>query len=115
MTIQQCYQEIQGDYADVYHRIPSEALIKKFALKFLDDQSMEQLTAALRSGDAEAAFRAAHTLKGLCLNLSFSAMAAPACELTELLRGRQLSGYEAAYERLLQEYEKTVNSLKKVD
>ena len=115
MTIQQCYQEINGDYEGVYRRIPSEALIRKFALKFPEDKSMEQLTEVLRGGDAEGAFGAAHTLKGLCLTLGFSAMTAPACELTELLRGRILNGYEATYAHLLQEYEKTIDLLKRVD
>lgn len=51
MTIEQCYTGMGADYNDVSYRIPHAALIKKFALKFLDDQSMTQLTEALKEGD----------------------------------------------------------------
>lgn len=115
MTIEDCYQAMGADYEDVSHRIPNPALVKKFALKFLDDKSMEQLTAALKEGAVEDAFRAAHTLKGLCLTLGFSALAKPSIELTELLRGRRMDGYEPLYEQVVTEYEKTVAALRQVD
>ena len=115
MTIEECYQAMHADYADVLHRIPNVALVKKFALKFLDDESMQQLTEALSAGDTETAFRAAHTLKGLCLTLGFSALAKPSSELTELLRGRRMDGYEALYEEVKQNYAETEKLLRQVD
>ncbi len=115
MTIEQCYQAMGADYGDVSRRIPGEAMIKKFATKFPEDESFTQLTAALKSGNAETAFRAVHTLKGLCLTLGFSHLTAPASDLTELLRAGELEGSEALYLRLAQEYEKTVKLLKTVD
>ena len=115
MTIEQCYEEMHADYNDVSHRIPNAAMVKKFALKFLDDKSMEQLSSALRDGEVEMAFRAAHTLKGLCLTLGFSALAKPTIELTELLRSRRMAGYEPLYVQVAEEYEKTVRLLKQVD
>ena len=115
MTIRECYQAIDADFEDAYRRSPNEALIRKFALKFTEDKSMAQLTEALRSRSAEEAFRAAHIIKGLCLNLGFSSMAAPACELTELLRGGKMDGCEPVYGRLAWEHEKTVRFLKQMD
>lgn len=115
MTIEECYQAMGADYEDVSHRIPNPALVKKFALKFVDDKSMDQLTAALKDGAVEDAFRAAHTLKGLCLTLGFTALAKPSIELTELLRGRRMDGYEPLYEQVVTEYEKTVAALRQVD
>ena len=47
MTIQECYEAIGGNYEDVLRRLPSEALIRKFTLKFLEDQSYIQLKQAL--------------------------------------------------------------------
>ena len=35
MTIEECYEKIGGDYADVSKRIPSVALIEKFIGIFL--------------------------------------------------------------------------------
>ena len=47
MTIQECYEAIGGNYEDVLRRLRSEVLIRKFTLKFLEDQSYIQLKQAL--------------------------------------------------------------------
>ena len=69
MTIKQCYQAMGADFEEISQRIPSEAMIRKFAVKFPEDKSFAELTKALEQGDVETAFRAAHTIKGLCLTL----------------------------------------------
>ena len=71
MTMQECYKAIGGNYEAVLGRLHSEALIRRFALKFLEDQSYIQLKQALENKNYEDAFRRAHTLKGVCQNLSF--------------------------------------------
>lgn len=81
MTIKQCYQAMGADFEEISQRIPSEAMIRKFAVKFPEDKSFAELTKALEQGDVETAFRAAHTIKGLCLTLGFSHLTAPASEL----------------------------------
>ena len=43
--------------------------VRRFALKFLQDDSFPNLKKALEAQDAPTAFRAAHTLKGVCQNL----------------------------------------------
>ena len=57
------------DYQNTLNRFPNEAFIKKFVLKFLDDNSYANLKEAIAAGNVEEAFRAAHTLKGVCLSL----------------------------------------------
>lgn len=47
MTIQECYEAIGGNYEDVLRRLRSEVLIRKFTLKFLEDQSYSLLKQAL--------------------------------------------------------------------
>ena len=47
MTMRECYEAIGGNYEDVLGRLHSEALIRRFALKFLEDQSYIQLKQAL--------------------------------------------------------------------
>ena len=47
MTMQECYKAIGGNYEDVLGRLHSEALIRRFTLKFLEDQSYIQLKQAL--------------------------------------------------------------------
>ena len=49
----------------------ADSLIQRFTLKFLEDQSYLQLKQALENKNYEDAFRGAHTLKGVCQNLSF--------------------------------------------
>ena len=65
LSLQQVYDSIGADYKGVLERLPSEDFVRRFALKFLDDQSFAQLQQAMQARDAEAAFRAAHTLKGV--------------------------------------------------
>lgn len=86
MTIQECYQNLGGDYAQVETRLPSVSLVKRFITKFLDDGSFSELCRTMESGQRAEAFRAAHTLKGVCANLCFDRLLASASQLTELLR-----------------------------
>ena len=39
MAIQECYQQLAGDFAKVKTRLPSDSLIAKFIAKFMDDSS----------------------------------------------------------------------------
>lgn len=59
MTLRECYEMMCGDYEGVTGRLVSESLVRKFALKFLNDPSFGQLQAAIESGDGAEAFRAA--------------------------------------------------------
>ena len=115
MTTKECFDAMGADYEGVLERFSSEALVKKFALKFLDDNSYSNLEDALADGNVENAFRAAHTLKGICLNLGLKNLYTVSSDLTEKLRGRELDGYEALYERVSEQYKITVNALKSVE
>ena len=86
MTIQECYLCLGGDYEEALRGIPSAAMIDRFVRKFLDDKSYEQLIEAVDSSNRAAAFRAAHTLKGVCANLRFTMLKNSVSVLTELLR-----------------------------
>ena len=52
----------------------SEALLERLLGKFPEDGNYAALRSALAAGDQEAAARAAHTLKGVCGNLSMTAL-----------------------------------------
>lgn len=88
MTLQECYTAMGGDYADVLSRLRTDERIARFLVKILDDNSFELLESALAAGNTQEAFRAAHTIKGICLNLSLSRLFRSASALTEALRGR---------------------------
>ena len=86
MTISECYEKLGGDYADVCTRLPGDRLVVKFIGRFLEDDSFDTLCRAMEAGDRGEAFRAAHTLKGVCANLSFTRLQSAASRLTEILR-----------------------------
>jgi len=113
MTIREVYESIGADYRDAMERLPGEAFVTRFALKFLDDKSYQNLKDALAAGNAEDAFRAAHTLKGVCQNLGFENLYVPSAALTEALRGRTFDGVADLVSPVDAEYEKTVAALNK--
>lgn len=112
MTIRECYEKMGSDYSGLLGRLGSEAIIAKFSVKFLDDPSFSELKSACADGRAEDAFRAAHTLKGVCLNLGFDKLYEVSAALTEKLRGRQLEGYEELLAQVEQQYEMTTSVLR---
>ncbi|HIQ83105.1 MAG TPA: Hpt domain-containing protein [Candidatus Pullichristensenella stercorigallinarum] len=52
----------------------NETLFLRLLQKFLADKNYAKLVNALETGDAEAALAASHTLKGVCGNLSMTAL-----------------------------------------
>ena len=82
MTVQECYESMGSNFEDVLGRMGSEA------------------------------FRAAHTLKGICLNLGLDRLYRGSACLTEKLRGREFDGYEEAYSEVQQEYRNTVDIIR---
>ena len=79
-------KKIGGNYDEVSKRIPGIGLIEKFIGIFLKDNSFDMLRSQLECGNKEEAFRAAHTLKGICANLSFTKLLHSTSQLTEELR-----------------------------
>ena len=59
----------------------------------IKDTKIEELDAAIRSGDLDKAFELAHALKGMYANLSLTPVTEPISELTELLRSRTQTDY----------------------
>ena len=86
MTLQDLYSEIGGSYNDVMKRLGTEKMVNKFVIKFLAAADHDNLKTAVRDGDWELAFRSAHNLKGVGLNLSFDRMAEAASVLCEEIR-----------------------------
>ena len=115
MTVKECYEQMGSDYEGVLGRLGSEAIVKRFALKFLQDPSFAQLKESLAKNDGEEAFRAAHTLKGICLNLGFSQLTEDVVNITEILRAGKLEGTDELFSKIQTTYENTVAEIKKLD
>ena len=86
MTLEECYTAMGANYQDVLKRFYKSDMIRRFVKMFLQDDSFRLLTDAMAKQDVKEAFRAAHTLKGVCLNLGFDNLSSPAVALTEILR-----------------------------
>lgn len=122
MTLEALYQEIEGNYRSMAQRLRTEERIKKFVLLFLKDRSYQAFLEAWEQEDGEAAFRAVHTLKGVCMNLSFDSLYHVSSEMTEYLRvndrGRAaelLPDLSACYEKHFQAISAYADSEQKGD
>lgn len=111
MDLKACYEAMGGDYADAMGRLRNERIIRKFLFKFLDDGSYALLQSSIAAGDAAEAFRAAHTLKGVCQNLSFNRLYASASQLTEALRSGWSDGAPALARQVEEDYRRTVGAI----
>lgn len=74
------------------------------------EQRFDDLSRAIGEGDLDAAFDAAHALKGVLGNLSLGPLYKKASEITELLRSRT----EADYEKLMTELTESRDALAKL-
>ncbi len=91
MTVEEFYREIRGDYDEVIKRLRKAEKIPRFVSMFLKDTNYAELKAAIEAEDTEAAFKAAHNLKGVSANLSLSELSRLASEITEALRGGDMA------------------------
>ena len=101
MTVRECYEKMGGNYEDVLSRLRTDERIVRFLGKVASDESFTLLCNSIEEKNMEEAFRAAHTLKGICLNLSITKLQESASRLTEALRGK--TEFNSAVEPLLEE------------
>ena len=111
MTLQECYAALEGDYQGVLGRLTSERMVQKFALKFLNDGSYQLLISSMEEGNYEEAFRAAHTIKGVCQNLAFTHLAQSSSALTEALRSGMSPEAPGLLEKVKADYQRTVSAI----
>lgn len=91
MGLREFYQGIGADFEIVLNRLMNEKLIYKYLKLFIQDNTFETLKEAFSKQDGELAFRSAHTLKGLCLNLELTSLLPMIQQLTDTLRSHQIS------------------------
>lgn len=91
MTIKECYAQMGADYEGVLRRMGNAERVQRFAGMFLKDGSYDLLCQSVDGSDGDEAFRAAHSLKGVCANLGLTRLQEEASELTEALRGGRIT------------------------
>ena len=116
MNIQECYAAMGGDYNDVVNRLRTDERIAKFLVRILDDKNMEMLCNSIAERNLPEAFRAAHTMKGICMNLSLTKLNTSVSDMTEALRGRTEYGedIEPLLEKVKDDYELTMSSIREL-
>lgn len=106
MNAEDFYNLIEGNYALIQGRKWDTDKVKRFVKLFLMDESFKQLQEALAAGDVDAAFNAAHTLKGVCANIAFAKLQASASAVTEALRAKDLEKGKSLMPAVEEDYEK---------
>lgn len=119
MDIKTFYDITGGNYEEALSRLMSERIMDKFVRKFTEDPGYNTLIAAMENKDMETAFRAAHTLKGTCLNLGFGKLAEVSSNLTEALRpGNPTPGEDelkAMLNAVSESYKNVIKSIEDLD
>ena len=121
MTVQECYEAFGGDYQEVVSRLRTDERIARFLLRVVDDGSYQLLIDSIASGNVDEAFRAAHTLKGVCANLSITRFGNSSSALTEILRDLSHAGKPftdevySLLEPVKEDYALTINAIKQLN
>lgn len=116
MTLQECYLIIGGNYENVLEQMMDENRIKKYVSMFLADDSYPTLIKGMEEKDYDLAFRGAHTLKGVCRNLSFTRLGDISSQMTEYLRNKiNIAGAIEYLPKITAEYEKTIDAIRSID
>lgn len=115
MSLQACYSSIGGDYEGVMSRLRSEKMVRKFVLKFLNDKSYEMLVQAMKEQNQEEAFRASHTIKGICQNLGFTRLGDSSSRLTDALRESWSDDAEELMRQVAEDYETTAQAIRMLE
>ena len=76
MELEEFYKQVGGNFEDVKRRLFSEEFIRKFVLKFKDDETFDNLIDAFNKVDYKEAFR-------------FDDLYQASCNLTECLREKE--------------------------
>lgn len=116
MDLKTCYEQLEGDYQAVMGRLRQEERVAKFLRLFQADESFALLTRSLEAQDWPEAFRAAHSMKGVALNLGLTALASTSSELTEALRaGAPAQDPGPLYQAVKTHYDKTIAAIAALD
>jgi HPt (histidine-containing phosphotransfer) domain-containing protein len=86
-------------------------LVLRFMKRFPEDENYRLLVASMEEGAYDEAFRACHTLKGLCANLSLTKLEPVVSRQTELLRAEKWEEAKAAMPEVIQAYETALEKL----
>ena len=107
MDVDEFYRRTRGSLQKAREYLKDEDTVITFLYMFKKDESFAVLKASMESEEWDAAFRAAHTLKGICANLGFKSLLEVSYDITEALRAGDMEqakvmwpGVQACYARV---------------
>lgn len=112
MNIDKIYQSVGDNAEEVVGRLVSRQNVERFLTKFASDNTFATLQKAMDEADVQGAFIAAHTLKGVALNLGFSALGRSASDLTEILRRKTFDGAPEAFAKVQSDYNRVLTAIR---
>ena len=86
MTLQELYQNIDGDYEQALKVLRMDKLLDKHIRKLTKNGVVEHLIEAGETMDPTQLFETAHAVKGVCANLGLTRLSAAASEIAEEFR-----------------------------
>lgn len=90
MTVKEFYDSCGGGYEEIHLKFPADATLLVFLKIYARDTNYQALLNCMEAGDAEGAFAAVHTFKGMVLNLNLKGLVDPVNSVTEALRARDM-------------------------
>ena len=116
MTVKELYESIGGNYDEVLKRLMMDKLVDKFILKFLEENSCQNLITAWEANDDNAIFEASHAAKGVCANLAITPLTKVLSTITEGYRPgkeseRNAAEVSAAYEEFKKLYPEIIEKI----
>lgn len=119
MELREVFAAAGGNYEDAKSRISSDAVLKKFLIKFLSDTSFCSLEKAVGEGSFQDAFCAVHSLKGVASNLGLKNLELSSTELSSYLREHKGSHIEVKicdelFEKVAADYTQAVKAIEQL-
>lgn len=117
MNVEAFYAAIGGDFEGMMGRMRAKERVLRFVRRFPADGSFALLEDSLAKEDVKEAFRAAHTLKGVCQNLGFDRLYQSSAALTEALRpgAERMADVPALLEKTREDYRQVVEAIALVE
>ncbi len=115
MTVQEFYVSLGSDYDSVKARLVSEKLIMKLLGKYPADKNYGLLVEGVAEKDYDKIFGAAHTIKGLALNLGFDELQKAASAMSEAYKKHEYDKLEELFPAVEKAQGKVLDGLAQMD
>jgi HPt (histidine-containing phosphotransfer) domain-containing protein len=115
MTVQECYEKMNGDYEGVKGRLLTDERIQKYLIQFTNGTDYKQMVDAINNKDYDLAFRMSHNLKGVSLNLGITQLQKTSEVLCEEFRnGEPKNDITGLLQAVTDAYQDTLAAIKEL-